>query len=279
MAQLTKAFAVMQDELRTYIKHLEETTTAKEKIESELNVAHKIQMGMLPRGFKTPDNWELFATLDSAKAVGGDLYDYFYLDERHLCIAIGDVAGKGIPASLFMMVTRTLLRAKATARLPLNQLMTSLNDELCKDNPNEMFVTFFIGIVDLDTGVMEFCNAGHNYPFILHHEGQLHQLKVRNGLPLGIFEHTAYTTSTYAFNPKEILVITTDGITDAVNMSDAFFGETQLTSTLAALTNQDAKAITELLIAEVKRFSRGMEQADDITILALQYKNSIRQTS
>ena len=279
VAQLTKAFAVMQDELRTYIKHLEETTTAKEKIESELNVAHKIQMGMLPRGFKTPDNWELFATLDSAKAVGGDLYDYFYLDERHLCIAIGDVAGKGIPASLFMMVTRTLLRAKATARLPLNQLMTSLNDELCKDNPNEMFVTFFIGIVDLDTGVMEFCNAGHNYPFILHHEGQLHQLKVRNGLPLGIFEHTAYTTSTYAFNPKEILVITTDGITDAVNMSDAFFGETQLTSTLAALTNQDAKAITELLIAEVKRFSRGMEQADDITILALQYKNSIRQTS
>ncbi|MCX6276494.1 MAG: SpoIIE family protein phosphatase [Bacteroidetes bacterium] len=279
VAQLTRAFGVMQDELRSYIHNLEETTTAKEKIESELQVAHNIQMGMLPRGFKTPENWDLFATLDPAKAVGGDLYDFFYLDDDHLCIAIGDVAGKGVPASLFMMVTRTLLRAKATAKLPLNQLMSSLNDELCKENPNEMFVTFFAGIVDLTSGVMEFCNAGHNYPYILHENGKLDQLKIRNGLPLGIFANSTYTTTTYSFNPCEILVMTTDGITDALNMANNFFGEAHLASFLTSLAKKDTKSLTELLIAEVKRFSTGTEQADDITILALQYKDLLRKTN
>ena len=274
IAQLTKAFAAMQHELRTYIHDLEETTVAKEKIESELKVAHQIQMGMLPRGFQTPDNWDLFATLDPAKAVGGDLYDFFYLDKDHLCIAIGDVAGKGVPASLFMMVTRTLLRAKATAGLPLDQLMASLNDELCLENPNQMFVTFFIGVVNLTTGVMEFCNAGHNYPYIISSGAKLKQLKVRNGLPLGIFEQTIYSTASYSFNPDEILVITTDGITDALNMKNDLFGEAQLAAALTSLAQKDTKSLTELLIAEVKRFSQGTEQADDITILALQYKNS-----
>ncbi|MEI6436114.1 MAG: SpoIIE family protein phosphatase [Bacteroidota bacterium] len=279
VAQLTRAFGVMQNELRSYIHNLEETTTAKEKIESELQVAHNIQMGMLPRGFKTPENWDLFATLDPAKAVGGDLYDFFYLDDDHLFIAIGDVAGKGVPASLFMMVTRTLLRAKATARLPLNQLMSSLNDELCKENPNEMFVTFFAGIVDLKSGVMEFCNAGHNYPYILHENGKLDQLKIRNGLPLGIFANSTYTTTTYSFNPSEILVMTTDGITDALNGANNFFGEAHLASFLTSLAKKDTKSLTDLLIAEVKRFSTGTEQADDITILALQYKDLLRKTS
>ena len=278
VAQLTKAFSVMQEELRSYIHNLEETTTAKEKIESELQVAHNIQMGMLPRGFKTPENWELFATLDPAKAVGGDLYDFFYLDDNHLCIAIGDVAGKGVPASLFMMVTRTLLRAKANARLPLSELITSLNYELCKENPNQMFVTFFAGIVDLQSGVMEFCNAGHNYPYIIHQDGQLHQLKIRNGLPLGIFENSVYTTSQYSFNPCEIIVMTTDGITDALNGTNDFFGEANLAASLTALAKKSTKSLTELLIAEVKRFSNGTEQADDITILALQYKYLNRKT-
>ncbi|MCX6266295.1 MAG: SpoIIE family protein phosphatase, partial [Bacteroidetes bacterium] len=225
IAQLTGAFSQMQEQLRSYVLNLQATTMAKEKIESELNVAHNIQMGMLPRGFSTPENWDLFATLDPAKAVGGDLYDFFYLDADHLCIAIGDVAGKGVPASLFMMVTRTLLRAKAVAGTPVNVVMQSLNHELCQDNPSEMFVTFFAGIVDLRTGVMEFCNAGHNYPYILGSGGNIRQLKVRNGLPLGIFETADYSLGRFSFEPSEILVLTTDGITDALNVANDFFGE------------------------------------------------------
>lgn len=272
VAQLTRAFSIMQNELKTYIEHLEETTAAKEKIESELAVAHAIQMGMLPRGFSTPRNWDLFATVDPAKAVGGDLYDFFYLDADHLCIAIGDVAGKGVPASLFMMVTRTLLRAKAVAGTPIREVMKSINHELCQDNPSEMFVTFFAGIVDLKSGEMEFCNAGHNYPYVLGTGAEVHQLKVRNGIPLGIFEDTVYTSDTFTFRPGEFLVLTTDGITDALNSQNIFFGEANLAAALTTMAHPSTRALTELLIGEVKRFSSGAEQADDITILALQYK-------
>jgi sigma-B regulation protein RsbU (phosphoserine phosphatase) len=279
IAQLTNAFAVMQDQLRSYVHNLQETTTAKEKIESELHVAHQIQMGMLPRGFVTPDNWDLFATLDPAKAVGGDLYDFFYLDKDHLCIAIGDVAGKGVPASLFMMVTRTLLRAKAVAGTPISQVIGSINHELCQDNPSEMFVTFFAGIVDLKTGEMEFCNAGHNYPYILSNGEEIRQLKVRNGLPLGIFETAVYTSGVFTFKPTEILVLTTDGITDALNQSNDFFGEAKLAASLTQLANKSTRSLTELLIGELKRFSSGAEQADDITILALQYKDASWQAT
>ena len=274
IAQLTNAFSVMQDHLQSYVLNLQETTIAKEKIESELNVAHSIQMGMLPRGFITPANWELYATLDPAKAVGGDLYDFFYLDPDHLCIAIGDVAGKGVPASLFMMVTRTLLRAKAIAGIPIAEVMQSINHELCQDNPNEMFVTFFAAIVDLKTGEMEFCNAGHNYPYIVATGEDIRQLKARGGLPLGVNETMNYTSEKFCFKPREILVLTTDGITDALNTSNDFFGEPKLASTLAAMANKNTKGLTDSLIIELKRFSLGAEQADDITILALQYKNS-----
>lgn len=279
VAQLSRAFAVMQDELRNYIHHLEETTTAKEKIESELNVAHNIQMGMLPRGFSTPENWDLFATLDPAKAVGGDLYDFFYLDADHLCIAIGDVAGKGVPASLFMMVTRTLLRSKAIAGIPINVVMQSINHELCQDNPSQMFVTFFAGIVDLKSGEMEFCNAGHNYPYILDSKENIRQLKARHGLPLGIFETADYALGKFTFMPGEFLVLTTDGITDALNVSNDFFGEAKLAAALTGFANKNSRALTELLIGELKRFSSGAEQADDITILALQYKDSTMKES
>ena len=273
IAQLTNAFGVMQDELRNYVVSLQETTMAKEKIESELQIAHTIQMGMLPRGFNTPSNWELYATLDPAKAVGGDLYDFFYLDPDHLCIAIGDVAGKGVPASLFMMVTRTLLRAKAIAGIPINEVMQSINHELCQDNPNQMFVTFFAGIVHLKTGEMEFCNAGHNYPYILGPGGDIRQIKAKGGLPLGVNETMRYTAENFCFKPREILVLTTDGITDALNASNDFFGETKLAASLASMANKNTKGLTDSLIIELKRFSLGTEQADDITILALQYKN------
>ena len=279
IAQLTNAFSMMQEHLKGYVLNLQETTMAKEKIESELNVAHQIQMGMLPRGFATPENWDLFATLDPAKAVGGDLYDFFYLDADHLCIAIGDVAGKGVPASLFMMVTRTLLRAKAVAGTPINQVMESINHELCLDNPSQMFVTFFAGIVDLKSGEMEFCNAGHNYPYILDSKENTRQLKVRNGLPFGIYDTAGYTMGKFIFKPGEILVLTTDGITEALNVSNAFFGEAKLAASLTALATKNTQVLTELLIGELKRFSSGAEQADDITILALQYKDSTMQTS
>ncbi len=272
VAQLTRAFAEMRDELRSYIINLEETTTAKEKIESELKVAHTIQMDMLPRGFLTPDNWDLYAILNPAKAVGGDLYDFFYLDPDHLCIAVGDVAGKGVPAALFMMVTRTLLRAKALAGIPINMVMESINRELCQDNPNQMFVTFFAAVVDLKNGTMEFCNAGHNFPLVVDGGVTVKRLKERHGFPLGVQERGRYNAGFYTFSDREVLVLTTDGITDALNTREEFFSEIRLQETLLRMAGKSAREITTGLSDEIEKFSEGADQADDITILALQYQ-------
>jgi sigma-B regulation protein RsbU (phosphoserine phosphatase) len=134
-----------------------------------------------------------------------------------------------------------------------------------------MFVTFFAGIINLNTGVMEFCNAGHNYPYIVQPDGRLQQLRIRNGIPMGIFSDTVYTRDQYRFNPQEALILVTDGITEAQNVSDDFFGEDNLASTLVRLAGRNTREMTELLIVELKRFAEGAEQSDDITILSLRY--------
>ena len=136
-----------------------------------------------------------------------------------------------------------------------------------------MFVTFFAGIVDLRSGEMDYCNAGHNYPFIISADGKVRQLKIRNGLPLGIFDTEKYTTGKFSFCSREILVLSTDGITDALNKANDFFGESQFAESLANLANKSSRELTETIIYQLKRFSTGTEQADDITILALQYKD------
>jgi sigma-B regulation protein RsbU (phosphoserine phosphatase) len=274
IAQLTNAFASMQVELVNFVDTLQEATVAKEKIESELNVAHTIQMGMLPKGFVTREDWDLYAVLEPARAVGGDLYDFFFLDSDHLCIAIADVAGKGVPASLFMMVTRTLLRAKAVAGLPLEEVITGINKELCQDNPHQMFVTFFAGVIDLRTGVMEFCNCGHSHPWFMSTDGKLRTLKFLSGIPLGIFDSVAYKSSEFIFHPGELLLLNTDGVPDALALSDEFFGDARLAQTLSELTGMTAKQTTQGLIRRVQQFAYGAEQADDITILALKYNGT-----
>lgn len=271
IAQLTNAFASMQVELINFVDNLQEATVAKEKIESELNVAHTIQMGMLPKGFVTRDDWDLYAVLEPARAVGGDLYDFFFLDNDHLCIAIADVAGKGVPASLFMMVTRTLLRAKAVAGLPLAGVVSDINRELCLDNPHQMFVTFFAGIIDLRTGVMEFCNCGHSHPWLIPVSGKPRTIKFLSGIPLGIFDSVPYQSSQFIFHPGELLLLNTDGVPDALATNDDFFSDARLARSLEGLSGMGAKETTQKLIQQVKDFASGAEQADDITVLALKY--------
>ena len=152
IAQLTNAFSGMKEDLIHYINNLRETTIEKEKIESELSIAHIIQMGMLPKNFPEQEDCELYATLNAAKAVGGDLYDFYFLDRDHLFIAIGDVSGKGVPASLFMATTRTFFRSKVSIGTPIQQTVAEINLEICRENPNQMFVTLIAGIIDLRSG-------------------------------------------------------------------------------------------------------------------------------
>lgn len=271
---LAKSFSLMLEQLKEHIRTLQKTTAEKEKIESELNIAHTIQMGMLPREFPLRSEFELFAVLDSARAVGGDLYDFFFLDKDHLFISVGDVSGKGVPASLFMTVVRTLFRSRTMDGQPLHQIMALINKELCKDNPNVMFVTMVSGIINLRTGTLELCNAGHNPPLIMDKEGKVQRMGIFSAIPLGIQEFHGFRTEKLQLNPGDRVVLYTDGITEALNVKGEFYNEALLSNVLHEHFRADVPTLVKQVVATIHRFAEGVEQADDITLLILGYQKS-----
>jgi sigma-B regulation protein RsbU (phosphoserine phosphatase) len=274
IGSLTKAFSTMQQELTRYIEELKETTAAKEKIESELNIARQIQLGILPQlrpPFPASDEFALYADLNSARAVGGDLYDFFFLDEEHLCFVIGDVSGKGVPASLFMAVTQTLNRAVSSIKFTTGEIVTRLSQSLEKNNETLMFVTFFMGILNIKSGEIQFTNAGHNPPFIIREDDKIEKIETLHGPPIAISE-VEYKYDTIKLNPGDSIFLYTDGVTEAFNAKDELFGEARV---LKQLNRPEAiktpKSITESIFKAVSEFSTGTEQSDDITVLALRY--------
>jgi len=269
ISELTNAFSGMKNELVDYISHLQKATAAREKIEGELSVAHDIQMGMLPRNFPVNDDWELAASLDPAKAVGGDLYDFYFLDENHLFMAIGDVAGKGVPASLFMVVAKTFFRARITLHMPLNQAIYEINKEICRENPNQMFITFIAGILDLKNNCMTYCNAGHNPPYMVRSSGNIEKLREIHGIPLGIFEHAVYSSGTIQFLPGDTLLMYTDGMTEAISISGDFYKDERMLGIIRGNHDLCPSEMIDRLKEDVSNFMKGAEQADDITLLAL----------
>lgn len=274
IAQLNHSIGQMQDELGNYFTDLKDTTAAKERIESELKIAHDIQQGIIPKIFPPfPDreDVDLYAILDPARDVGGDLYDFFFLDDYKLCFAIGDVSGKGVPASLFMAITRTLLRAKAQNDMAVQDIVKSMNLELCQGNENSMFVTFFLGIIDLKTGHVDYCNAGHNHPWLLNENGTIQEVKGTHGTPLGIFDDIDYKSGQITLNKCDSIVMFTDGITEAMDKNDALFTDQRLADFLKDYTRKSPKTITMDLLREVKAFAHDAVQSDDITILSLTY--------
>ncbi|TSA23811.1 MAG: HAMP domain-containing protein [Bacteroidetes bacterium] len=271
---LTRSFSVMLDQLKEHIRTLHKTISEKEKIESELNIAHTIQMGMLPREFPLRSEFELFAVLDSARAVGGDLYDFFFLDHDHMFISVGDVSGKGVPASLFMTVVRTLYRSRTMDGQPMHQIMALINQELCKDNPNVMFVTMVSGIINFRTGTIDLCNAGHNPPVIMDREGNVRRLNLFSAIPLGIQEYHGFRTEKVQLQPGDRLVLYTDGVTEAINVEEELFGEKRLIDVLHTHRSSDVPELVKEVVASIHDFSKGVEQADDITLLILGYQKS-----
>ena len=275
LGQLTGSFQTMQQHLNDYIRNLKIATAAREKIESELQIAHDIQQDIIPKIFPPlphRSDFDIYAILEPAKEVGGDLYDFFFIDDDLLAFAIGDVSGKGVPASLFMAITVTLLRAKAQKGLKVNEIVGSINAALCKDNTNSMFVTFFLGILDLKSGEINYCNAGHNYPYILQDGNKLDCLEFTHGTPLGLYENTTYKSSTVYLNINEKIVLYTDGITEAMDKTGKWFSDGRLEKILQETTDDySAREITDCLLEETKSFADGAEQSDDITILVLAF--------
>lgn len=274
LGRLSQAFESMRISLKEYMVNLEKVTANKQKIESELAIAKKIQMSILPKIFPPfPEKKELdiFATIYPAKEVGGDLYDFFFLDENYFCFLIGDVSGKGIPASLFMAVSKTLLKFTANAEKNPAQILHKVNNELVTNNDGCMFVTVFFGILNIKTGKVKFCNAGHNPP-VMKSLDNTFLMKIKHNPALGIFPDTVYEEQSVVLKPGEIIFTYTDGINEAFNLNREQYSYDRLLKLLTDTENNYPQKIIEKVLKEVKSFVGEAPQSDDMTILCLKFK-------
>lgn len=247
-------------------------TLEKSKMQEALETARKIQLSMLPHAFESvaePFGVDVHAMLLAAKEVGGDLYDVFAIDDDHLCIAVGDVADKGVPAALFMAVAKTLIRAKAEPGSTPETILSKVNAELLRDNDQCLFVTLFLAIYQRSTRTLHYANGGHNPPYLIATDGTPSELPLLPGVALGVVEGVVYRSQQHQFAPGEALFAYTDGVTEAVNTAGAMYGEERLMHVLAGLGTAVAATIDSRVVDDVERFSRGAGQADDITVMTL----------
>lgn len=271
MRELHDAFEYMQHNLVHYIQTLKDTTSAKEKIESELRIAREIQMGMIPKTFPPfPSRKEIeqFAVLIPAKEVGGDLYDYFIHEEK-LYFIIGDVSGKGIPASLLMAVTRSLFRTVSLHYNTAADIIAGLNRSLSENNESNMFVTLFLGLLDLRTGMLDYCNAGHNPPVLI--EKISSYFSVIPNLPLGLYEDFEFKQQSYQLNAGSTLFLYTDGITEAENGEQLLYGEARLLAFLSENEFATPQLLIEGVLEDVTHHVAHAPQSDDMTMLAITF--------
>ena len=255
------------------LSKLQQATLEREHIDSELNIARKIQLEMLPKGDEIAlrDDCDVVGLLDPAKMVGGDLYDHFIRDEK-LYFCIGDVSGKGIPAALVMAVIHTLFRSISAHESNPARIMQALNETSCQRNEQSIFVTFFVGVLDLPTGRLRYCNAGHDKPFFIGEE--IKQLPAKPHLPLGVMDDMVYTTQETVFQSGESLFLYTDGLTEAKNESHEQFGLKRVEKGLQDCMNKEsnvAEKIIRTMTNRVNAFVDGAEQSDDLTMLAIHY--------
>ncbi len=281
--EIEKAYGQLEDahqRLEDAYGRLEETTKAKERMESELRIARDIQMGMVPSifpAFPHREDVDIFASLESAKEVGGDLYDFFLQNDK-LYFCIGDVAGKGIPASLFMSVVVNVFRMVAKEGFPPAYIATKLNDALSTENDNGMFVTMFIGEIDLRTGSMDFCNAGHNPILIIDRPLSPHQpcrpsyIEMEPNAPIGLWQDLEFVGERIANVRGRTMFLYTDGLTEAENLSQDQFGEDRLIRLFETRPYDSARQTVDMVKAAVIAFVGEAEPSDDLTMLCLKIK-------
>lgn len=275
--ELADAFNRMTADLKEYIKNLTETTAAKERIQSELKVATDIQASLLPRLFPAfPDRPELdiFASMDPAKEVGGDFYDFFFIDQDNLCFLIADVAGKGVPAALYMMVAKTLLKSEGQRLGAPDRILSYVNKVLAADNDNCMFATVFCAILDVTSGEVRFANAGHNPPLLIDSQG-VRYLVLKAGFVLGPMPDAIYQTERLTLQPGDTLFLYTDGVTEATNRADELYGETRLLNALRSRPQDELAQMIHHIRAEVSQHADGAPQSDDVTMMALRYRGAV----
>jgi sigma-B regulation protein RsbU (phosphoserine phosphatase) len=274
VGQLALAFDEMIKQLELYIEDLKVVTAAKERIESEMKIAGDIQQGFVPHVY-TPEPGQvavdLHAVLHPAKQVGGDLYDFFYLDDGRLFFAIGDVSDKGAPAALFMAVTITLLRTLVKHDATPDHLLAATNRALSERNEAYQFVTMFCGVLDVRTGAVQYAHGGHNPPYLFSpSRGELRALTPVSGMALGAFDTAEYKTETLQLASDEVLLLYTDGVTEAMNADHELYGEERLEACLKTINGSaNAEQVTEAVLADVATHIQDAPPSDDLTMLCI----------
>ncbi len=275
ISDLAISFNNMTKSLKNYINDLTSLTAEKERIGAELNVATHIQSSMLPSifpAFPDDDKFDIYATMNPAKEVGGDFYDFFKIDDKHLAIVVADVSGKGVPAALFMVIGKTLIKDHTTLKTDLSSVFYEVNNILCESNSENLFITAFEGVVNLETGHFTYVNAGHELPFIYRKGEGYKPEQIKAGFVLAGMENMKFTCGDLYLNHGDRVFQYTDGVTEATNSNNELYGMERLEK---ALNENCDKAVTELLPAikaDIDKFVGDAPQFDDITMLGFEYK-------
>jgi len=256
------------------LKHAQEEHNQLVAIQNDLNVAREIQLSILPKvfpPFPEYNSFDLYATMHAAKSVGGDFYDFFLIDDNHLGLVIADVSDKGIPAAIYMAVSKTIIRATALKGMPPNECMAYSNALLCKDNESSMFVTTFYSIMEISTGNLIYCNAGHNPPYLIKPDGSVNQLEKTGDLVLGAIDDVPFHNKEINLKPGDWLYMYTDGVTEAMSIDNELYNEDRLELALTHLQDTPA-ALIEYVSNDLKAYTGEARQSDDITMMAIIYK-------
>ena len=249
-------------------------TAEKERIGAELSVATHIQASMLPCIFPAFPNrreFDIYATMTPAKEVGGDFYDFFLMDDDHLAVVIADVSGKGVPAALFMVIAKTLIKDHTQSGKPPEEVFTEVNRQLCEANDENLFVTAWMGVLEISTGKLVYVNAGHNPPVIGRKNGETEFLRSRPGFVLAGLDFTKYRAGSLELMPGDLLYLYTDGVTEAMNTAQELYGEERLKRTLDANVSAAPEEIFKAVKKDLDDFVADAPQFDDITMLAMRY--------
>ena len=273
--QLADAFRKMEEDMLAYIRSFMAVTAEKERIGAELNVATQIQADMLPRifpAFPARTEFDIYATMDPAKEVGGDFYDFFLVDDDHLAVVVADVSGKGVPAALFMVIAKTLIKNHAQNRETPAEVFTHTNAQLCEGNDAGLFVTAWMAVLEISTGKLTYVNAGHNPPLLQRAGGSYEWLKSRPGFVLAGMEGMRYRENEMELNPGDRLFLYTDGVTEATDANKELYGDDRLQAALDRQGNVPVRQLLTGIKESIDAFVGDAEQFDDITMLGLEYR-------
>ncbi|SEP98570.1 sigma-B regulation protein RsbU (phosphoserine phosphatase) [Lachnospiraceae bacterium NE2001] len=276
--ELAASFNQMDTEVRDYIQKLKVVTAEKQRINVELDMASSIQNSMLPSTFPAfPERkeFDIYASMNPAKEVGGDFYDFFLVDDDHLCIEIADVSGKGVPAALFMMASKIIIGNQALMGKSPAKVLEDANNLISSNNENEMFVTVWIGILEISTGKLTAANAGHEYPVIMQPDGKFELYKDKHGIVVGGMEGVKYKDYEVQLYPGSKIFVYTDGVPEATNSETVLYGVERMTEAINKLTEKNPEGVLVGMREAVDDFVKEAEQFDDLTMLCLEYKGNV----